>query len=168
MDLPSSRSEAVALGSKRFFTGKPCVRGHVAHRQTSNNGCMDCNKQAVKKWREKTGYKTCPEYLKHWNQDNAEKVRSYQANRDRSKLAARNIRKRARMRLCEPSWLTEADKMRMSLIYEHAKDCTLSTGEKYEVDHIVPIMGETVCGLHVPWNLQVLHMTLNRKKRNKH
>jgi transposase len=37
-----SRSEAAALGLPRYFTGKPCKRGHVTERRTDNADCFDC------------------------------------------------------------------------------------------------------------------------------
>lgn len=37
-------------------------------------------------------------------------------------------------------------------------------GDRYEVDHIVPLHGDNVSGLHVPWNLKVVFRTVNRAK----
>lgn len=162
-----SKDKAKRLGLKRYFTGESCKNGHMSERQVSGGYCVECNKQSVKKWRKKTGYKTCPKYLAKWNSDNPERVRLHQVFRDRSKLAERNIRKRAALRKSTPLWLDGFQKDQIRSFYDHAKDCQVATGERYEVDHIVPIMGETVCGLHVPWNLQVLPMHVNRSKRNK-
>ena len=38
---------------------------------------------------------------------------------------------------------------------------------KFEIDHIVPLQNEQVCGLHTEHNLQVLSRTANRRKANK-
>jgi len=57
-----------------------------------------------------------------------------------------------------PSWLTDGQLEEMRLIYLEAK------AKGLEVDHIHPLNGDTVCGLHVPWNLQILSKAENCKK----
>lgn len=54
----------------------------------------------------------------------------------------------------------------VSDIYWLAKDLERVSGEKYHVDHIIPLAGRNVCGLHVPWNLQILPMDMNLSKSN--
>lgn len=65
-----------------------------------------------------------------------------------------------------PSWLTPEQKQQIADTYEHMRDCRAVTGEDYHVDHIVPLRGESVCGLHVPWNLQVIPAHVNISKSN--
>lgn len=67
-----------------------------------------------------------------------------------------------------PAWLTPEHHQQMKDIYELAHDCTIMTGEVHTVDHVVPLCGFNVSGLHVPWNLQVLPADLNGKKARRH
>lgn len=66
-----------------------------------------------------------------------------------------------------PKWLSEDFEFFISEIYILARKRSEITGIKWEVDHIIPIAGKTVCGLHVPWNLQVIPWKINRSKSNK-
>lgn len=67
-----------------------------------------------------------------------------------------------------PKWITKAQRNQIREFYETASNRTKETGVPYEVDHIVPLRGTNVSGLHVPWNLQVLTKSENVKKHNKY
>lgn len=49
----TTRSEASAIGEKRYFTGKPCPKGHVAERLTSNATCIECMLAKKREWHDK-------------------------------------------------------------------------------------------------------------------
>lgn len=72
-----------------------------------------------------------------------------------------------RDRACPP-WIGEEERWMMKEAYELAKLREATVGGKWNVDHIVPLQGKIVSGLHVPWNLQVIPAITNRKKGNKH
>ena len=78
-----------------------------------------------------------------------------------------NLRKR-RHRLATPKWLTYRQKQDIKALYQQAVTLSTLTGERYVVDHIVPLINDSVCGLHVPWNLRVITQEENLLKSNKH
>lgn len=70
-------------------------------------------------------------------------------------------RYRARKENAMPTWLTTKHKAQIRSIYAEA------TKRGLEVDHAVPIRSKIVCGLHVPWNLQLLTPNANKTKSNR-
>jgi hypothetical protein len=66
-----------------------------------------------------------------------------------------------------PVWLTEENLKQIQVMYTLASSLTKTTGIAWHVDHIIPLQGKTVSGLHVPENLQVIPGSLNNKKSNK-
>lgn len=66
-----------------------------------------------------------------------------------------------------PRWLSFEDKNAIEYIKLLARIKTKITGTVHVVDHVVPIQGENVRGLHVPWNLQILTRSENSRKSNK-
>jgi 5-methylcytosine-specific restriction endonuclease McrA len=53
-------------------------------------------------------------------------------------------------------------------IYAEARRLSVETGIPHEVDHILPIKGYHLSGLHVPWNLRILTKTENMKAWGHH
>ena len=185
MDYPKTRAEAKATGAKYYFTGKPCTRGHTALRKTKGC-CIECmkedwaidnakrsekpkseaskaagrryyerNKDAVKARAMGRPNKVVQEYRKKWRDNNPELSR-----------AQVSLRKR-RHREATPAWITQEQKQQIRGLYLSAQRLTEITGERYVVDHIVPLISDAVCGLHVPWNLRVITQEENLKKSNK-
>lgn len=66
-----------------------------------------------------------------------------------------------------PKWLTKQEIYEMNMIYSFCNWLNNWKLEKYHVDHIIPINGKSVRGLHVPWNLQIITALDNIKKGNK-
>lgn len=48
--LPRTRKEAMAVGSKHYFTGEACSRGHIAARLVSGRQCVECSRCAAREW----------------------------------------------------------------------------------------------------------------------
>lgn len=72
---------------------------------------------------------------------------------------------RAAMNKAIPGWASLDE---IKKIYEKAKAMTDETGIQYEVDHVIPLRGKNVCGLHCHTNMQILTAEENIAKSNKH
>jgi hypothetical protein len=100
------------------------------------------------------------------------------ANPEKAKLHAKNIRVRnpekevakvqrrnaEKLRRCAP-W---ADTSKINRIYYVARRLTEVTGVQHHVDHVIPLRGKNVSGLHVPENLMVVAYDFNCSKANRY
>lgn len=80
---------------------------------------------------------------------------------------ALRAKRRAKQKAATPKWLAKQDFKQIEKWYTIAKELQWLSEEPLHVDHIIPLQGKEVCGLHVPWNLQILTISENLKKRNK-
>lgn len=87
--------------------------------------------------------------------------------KNRAHVNAKTASRRAARVEAQPPSLYPSDIEEIRAIYNTAKEMSSATGVPHEVDHIVPLKHPLVCGLHVPWNLQVLTEFENRAKGNK-
>ena len=87
--------------------------------------------------------------------------------RNKAKLRAKDALINARKLRAVPKWLTKDMIREIRNMYIRAADLSAELSVMHHVDHIIPLLNPTVCGLHVPWNLQILTATQNLKKGNK-
>lgn len=80
---------------------------------------------------------------------------------------AANAKRRSAELNAVPPWLDHDTRLEIRRIYSVAHEMSKQRKVKYHVDHIIPLQGDTVCGLHVPWNLQIVTASENSIKNNK-
>jgi len=148
-----SRKEAKEQGLKRYYTGVLCPKGHDAMKLVSNYTCVKCTKEKALLW-EKNNQEKTQNYKNSWVTKNKDKVlsntRKYQANK--------------KQRL--PRWVDEEELWLLKEAYTLCKFRTEVTGIKHHVDHIVPLQGKNVSGLHTINNIQIIPKKQNRLKSN--
>jgi hypothetical protein len=104
-----------------------------------------------------------------WHKENAKYLKEYYKKYNqlnKSKKIAHNNKRKLTQKQRMPLWLSKQDKEHIDYFYSQAQVLTKKTGIKHHVDHIVPIQGKNVSGLHVPWNLQILTAKDNLQKSN--
>ena len=182
---PTTRKEAQETKATHYYTGLPCKHGHIALRKTKGT-CMECLKLEWKESNDKRALLPKSEASK-----NAGK-KYYESNKDIVKLRAlsrppedvikyrktwktanpeivlaNDKHRRTKHKQATPKWLTQEHKTQIKQFYLDAMLVSKVTGIPYAVDHIIPLRGKLVSGLHVPWNLAVITREENSKKSNR-
>lgn len=190
-----SRPDAKVKGLKRYFNGVECPNGHIAERYVSTWQCVACIAQQAPAWVKKNPEgsaeisrryrKANPEKVAAWKSEDqkrkspatlARKQRYVEGNREKVRavnkawadahpdlVIAKAMRYRAsKLRRC-PTW---ANHDAINLVYV-AAHFRRALGEDVEVDHVIPLQGRKVSGLHVHTNLQIIPRLDNKVKSNR-
>ena len=190
----TTRKEAKELGLTKYFTGNPCIHGHISERRVQNSVCVECkkikyrqyceknnqhykgyhkryreeNKERISQYHKQHGKQYCEknkgrikQYKEQYREKNKEKIQQYSKQyRENNKeiRMLRNKTRQRRFRRATPPW---ANLNRIMGIYREAKELGM------HVDHVIPLNGKNVSGLHVETNLQIMEPIKNLKKSNK-
>jgi 5-methylcytosine-specific restriction endonuclease McrA len=103
------------------------------------------------------------EHFRKNKQTKLKQVSEYKKN-NKDKIRYSNALRAKKIKTATPVW---ADLEKIRVIYREALKKEILTGITHHVDHIIPLRGKTVCGLHIPENLQILTEEQNLKKGNR-
>lgn len=167
---------------------KDCVKVYPSHQKENRLEYLGRNKDrtraTLKTYREKNkksiveyvtryniknpevGKAACAKYYKKNKEERNEQSKQYRKTNP-GKFTAYKAARRAREVQATPKWLTVEQLKQIQSLYIEARKLQVNDGIIREVDHILPLKSDVVCGLHVPWNLQILTRAENNFKRCK-
>lgn len=135
------------------YEGVPCRKCGCMFR-AADKKCPDCRKKYQKENSEK--YR---ENSRNFRKNSPDKFKAIKKRHHKKNPHAWSMRRGLKVR-ATPPWISKFEVKQINEIY---KTCP----EGFSVDHIVPLKGKNVSGLHVPWNLQHLEKLENCRKSNK-
>jgi hypothetical protein len=170
--------------SGRYVSTKRCVQCSVdaaaawnkANPEKHNKHCTDYVKNNPEKVNKrynswvKRNYERKIANNKAWNERHWDRYLAISRNwkrRNQPQVKAIAARRRAAEIERMPNWLSDDDQWIISEVYDLALQRSALTGVSWHVDHVVPLQGKNVSGLHVPWNLQVILASENLRKGNR-
>jgi uncharacterized Zn finger protein (UPF0148 family) len=147
----------------------------------NSTACRACGRAQSKEWYAKNRARKIASSAKRQKEKLAEVLDKHRvwrnANPERQKKYARKYydshrvehnvkmaKRRAAKLQATPLW---ADGTVIKFLYATSRYLSLVSGEEWRVDHVVPLKGAHVCGLHTPHNLRVVPASINRRKHNK-
>jgi hypothetical protein len=170
-DLPKSKNDAIKVGSKYYFSGRPCLNGHLFKRTLGGN-CVMCHRLRNAVHRDPEKRKKY--YLENKPQENSNSKRYYRENREKRRAAGREHRKlnieSIRQKCSEwrhnnPGYAADHRKANKDryLVYAENRRCRLETG-KLSQDIIARLIDMqrskcAICGKHLRGRFHLDHIT---------
>jgi hypothetical protein len=136
------------------------------YKQKTGSGGYRADCKACKRLQSNSDYHSDPERRREWAEKNSERIAARSREWERNNKSRRNHLTRKRQTAKQqrtPAW---ADPAKIASFYSEAQRLESITGIPFEVDHIIPLRGKLVSGLHTESNLQLLPRQLNRRKSN--
>lgn len=154
----------------RSYTCKACRSDQDSKRDPVKNraNSLAWRKRYPEKvlaWRA-ANYETAVRWQKQNKRLHVLKVRAWQ-KANPGKVNAITAKRRASILKATPRWLSVSQLKEIEQFYVESRELSWLSEGGLRVDHVVPLQGEIVCGLHVPWNLQIIPTVDNLKKGNK-
>ena len=174
-----TRKEAKLHNETEYFTGLACINGHIAKRQTSKGVCTICANEYKKRRYHSETKEHQNKKSKEWRANNKDKVVKHNIQfrlnnpsyfsewrkENKGIVNASTYKRRTAKMHRMPIW---ANIEKIKELYKQAVIKSKETGVQWHVDHVIPLQGELVSGLHVPENLQVISGVENVKKANRY
>ncbi len=160
-----ARSPERTVKPHECAASKPCKRCGATERYADGK-CKSCASRRAKAFYEANIEQVRQRHLAYGkaNAEKKRKIASDWAKANRAKRAEIWAAYYTAKLQAMPVWV---DREQIKKIYAQARAVSLATGIKHHVDHIIPLQGVNVSGLHVPWNLQILTATQNAIKKNR-
>lgn len=197
MTIIISRKNARKQELKYYFSGKPCKFGNFAERYVSSADCICAMCKSERDLYNKQNKIRRAEYDKLYRQNNKEKLsaqnkirrsdkkelisqqqkeykqrnkehlsaymRQWQQNR-KPIIAAYEAKRKSTKLKSTPSWF---EKDLVDQLYKECREISKESGIEHNVDHIVPLVSDIVCGLHCMANLRIIPAKINQQKGNR-
>jgi hypothetical protein len=153
---------------KQTFT-QDCFNKDKQTKSGFARSCKVCHRKRAKQYYEKNNVQVNENNLARYysnHEDNKIKCLQYYYN-NKHTVFKNCAKRRCSKLLASPSWVDKKHEDRIGNIYKASINTSHRTGIQHHVDHIVPLQGKTVCGLHVWWNLRIIPAKINLSKGNR-
>jgi hypothetical protein len=157
---------------KRYYADPAATKIKVKRKYAQNAKNIKARRRAAYEQNKEREKKVAKVRSAEWRKANhghvgAKAAKARWKKENPGKVRADTVKRRAAKMQRTPAWLNEDDYWLIEQAYELAQLRTKLFGFNWHVDHVVPLQGSCVSGLHVPTNLQVIPGVLNVSKANK-